>query len=592
MAQVEFIYNGITTVIQCDINEKMEDICKKFKIKNKLENKIIFYSYNGNIGINEKLTFVEFANSEDKNRKKMSILVFEENIDPIPRENDIIISNTIICPQCNENIKMDVKDYKINLHGCKNYHNIKDILLNEFEETQKIDRTKIICDQCKKNNKSKSFNNIFYKCLTCKQNICPLCKSQHEKTHKIINYDEKYYICDEHYENFVSYCELCEKNLCTLCEEHRDHPKILYLDALPNKNELIEKQEEFKTLIKQFDNDIDILIDILKEVKDKIDIYYKINENIINNYSNKLRNYETIYYLNQYLKNNTIYSDLENEINTQGIVNKFSSIFDIYSKMRVDEIDIEYYVKGQKEIRIFGETFANRYKNVCKLLIDDKEQELNENYSFGFFFATSRDTLQVKLKNISNIINAEKMFSFCFTLLSLPNISKWDTSKVTNMGSMFHYCSSLQFLPDISTWDTSRVTDMSYMFESCDSLLDLPDISKWNTSNVTSMENMFSGCQKLISFPDISKWNTSKVSYMNSMFSYCESLITLPDISKWDTSNVTDIRKMFSNCKELISLPDISKWNTSKLEYYSDMFYNTKESLIIPEKFKEKCVIY
>ena len=37
---------------------------------------------------------------------------------------------------------------------------------------------------------------------------------------------------------------------------------------------IIEKQEEFKTLIKQFDNDIDILIDILKEVKDKIDIYF------------------------------------------------------------------------------------------------------------------------------------------------------------------------------------------------------------------------------------------------------------------------------------------------------------------------------
>ena len=30
MAEVEFYFNGNITIIQCNINDKMEEICKKF----------------------------------------------------------------------------------------------------------------------------------------------------------------------------------------------------------------------------------------------------------------------------------------------------------------------------------------------------------------------------------------------------------------------------------------------------------------------------------------------------------------------------------------------------------------------------------
>ena len=46
---------------------------------------------------------------------------------------------------------------------------------------------------------------------------------------------------------------------------------------------------------------------------------------------------------------------------------------------------------------------------------------------------------------------------------------------------------------------------MEYMFNECDSLISLPDISKWNTSNISNMEFMFYSCNSLISLPDISK---------------------------------------------------------------------------------------
>ena len=44
MTQVEFSYNGVSTIVQCNLNEKMKDIFQKFKDKAQVGNKNIFYS--------------------------------------------------------------------------------------------------------------------------------------------------------------------------------------------------------------------------------------------------------------------------------------------------------------------------------------------------------------------------------------------------------------------------------------------------------------------------------------------------------------------------------------------------------------------
>ena len=191
MVEIEFIYNGVKTVVQISLDEKMKVAIQKFLDKVKENKNILYYSYSGKIGINEELTFSKIANSIDIERKKMCILVFEKEIDPYPIPNDIIKSKDVICPICKEIIKMDIKDYKIRLYECKNRHNIENILLDEFEETQNLELNKIICDICHKCNKSISYNNKFFKCNTCNKNICPLCNSNHDKSHKIIDYDEK-----------------------------------------------------------------------------------------------------------------------------------------------------------------------------------------------------------------------------------------------------------------------------------------------------------------------------------------------------------------------------------------------------------------
>ena len=46
------------------------------------------------------------------------------------------------------------------------------------------------------------------------------------------------------------------------------------------------------------------------------------------------------------------------------------------------------------------------------------------------------------------------------------------------MVGMFSFCSSLSSLPDISKWNTNNITDKSSMFYNCLSLLTLPDLSE------------------------------------------------------------------------------------------------------------------
>ena len=146
MAEVIFNLEGNLTIIQCDINDKMKDIINKFLIKINKQEDNLYYLYNGNT-IKYDLSFKEQANESDKIRKKMNILVINNNVN-----NNFIkqkISKEIICPECKENILIYIKNFRINLKGCKNNHIQNNILLYLFNETQKIDSSNIIRDICK-----------------------------------------------------------------------------------------------------------------------------------------------------------------------------------------------------------------------------------------------------------------------------------------------------------------------------------------------------------------------------------------------------------------------------------------------------------
>ena len=186
MIEAIFNYNGNETFLQCNINDKLLDVCKKFSNKISVEINQLYFLYGG-LDIDKNLYCYELMNNIDKKRGKMNILVYDKKRSTIINTDSKIKSKEIICPKCYDNCKIKMNNYKITLYGCKNEHVINNILLEEFNETQMIDESKIICSNCN-NNKSNVYNKEFYKCLICELNLCPLCKSIHDKNHKIINY--------------------------------------------------------------------------------------------------------------------------------------------------------------------------------------------------------------------------------------------------------------------------------------------------------------------------------------------------------------------------------------------------------------------
>ena len=292
--QIIFNYNGLETTIQSDYETKFNEIYKSFKSKTNTEQKILFFMYNGILIQNEESTFKEIANDEDKKRKKMNILVNE-----IEKEGEIqnspiecvIKSKNIICPKCKKDIKIKFDNYIISLFECKNKDRIDNIFLDKFDSTQNIDKSKIICHKCNKYNKANVHNNIFYRCNTCKFNLCPICYSNHYKDHKVIDYDDKNYICEKHNKAFTQYCQNCKENICIYCEQtHEEHKIISFGRLIPNENKLNNLLEPLKEGINKLFVDINDIIYKLNKIKKNFECYYNINESIIKNFNQEKLN--------------------------------------------------------------------------------------------------------------------------------------------------------------------------------------------------------------------------------------------------------------------------------------------------------------
>ena len=303
MAEVIFNFEGINTTIQCNIEEKMIDIIDKFKIKAEINdnNNNFFYLYNGS-SIRQELKFIEQANKLDKTRKKMNILVTKNDID---KQEDIkeIISKDIICPECYENILINIKEFKINLYGCKNEHIQENILLNIFEELNKINITHLKCNIC--NNKYKQIVDIdnFFICNKCDKNMCLICKSNHDKSHKIINYIDKKYVCKKHDESYTKYCKNCMEDICILCEnDHKAHDIFDLSKILISKNELEILMKGLSEAIHKFKFKINIMEKILNRMVIILETFYKVNNDIINNYDTSKRNFHKLENIN-FIKN-------------------------------------------------------------------------------------------------------------------------------------------------------------------------------------------------------------------------------------------------------------------------------------------------
>ena len=99
--------------------------------------------------------------------------------------------------------------------------------------------------------------------------------------------------------------------------------------------------------------------------------------------------------------------------------------------------------------------------------IEGKEYELMECYEIE---GNNNNKIEIKIKGIENVVNMGYMFEGCSSLLSLPDISKWNINNVNDIKCMFSGCSSLSNLNGIHKWNTTNITNMECLLEGCSSL--------------------------------------------------------------------------------------------------------------------------
>ena len=345
MSQVEFDYNNVKTIIQCNPNDKMKDIIKKFFIKVDTMESKVYFLYDGT-KLDEELTF----NEASKQKNKITVVVKEE-VSEKGSVSSLKKSKNIICPECNENARISIDGYKISLYECKNGHRIKDIQLNEFEKTQYIDQAKIICDICKNKNKSETFENKFFICFSCKMNLCPLCQSIHDKSHYILDYEQKDYICKEHYEAYIYYCSDCKKDICTLCENgHNGHKIITYGSIMPDAGAVKKELNNLKERIYEFKYGIKKIISKLNSLMENLDNYCKLYNDMLKNFDIRKRNYSILQNINDIKNyNNNLMKDITEIINDKNIKTKFKYIIDMGDKMAFKEKETSETINENEE---------------------------------------------------------------------------------------------------------------------------------------------------------------------------------------------------------------------------------------------------
>ena len=130
-----------------------------------------------------------------------------------------------------------------------------------------------------------------------------------------------------------------------------------------------------------------------------------------------------------------------------------------------------------------------------------------------------------------------------------------------------------------------NMKNISEMFKRCSSLISLPDISKWNTENISNMSSLFEGCSSLKSLPDITKWNLSNLYDYRRIFKGCTSLKEFPDISKFINKSVFNLTII----GQYHSLPEIKLEEDIKIVLFGEtgVGCNTLSKISIGEEFKD-----
>ena len=388
-----FIYKNQKIEIQSQKDQCMKDIFSTFSTKASKDVKDLFFLYNGKT-INETLKLGQINDKDNE----ITILA-NELVNDTQKEEVSSLEKNVLCPICGKICVININDYRITLNNCENNHYKNNILLENYKEIQNTIDFKVECNKCGKE-KNEIYGKKLYICCTCNINLCPLCQSNHNKGHIIIDYDIKDYTCSIHGERYILYCKDCNKNLCDMCElEHnKNHYFVHHREILPN-TEIKSNLENLKKIIDDFKKDSKKLIEFISETNYLMDIYYNLVKNIINSYQKKNRNYQILMNLNNLdISNQNIIKELSKILNEKDTEKKFSYIKTIYDKMNnYNEINKDI-INEEKKI---NNNIIYYNENIKDLKTLYEDSNYFEKVTLGaFFLCTNIDSLKLISKEI------------------------------------------------------------------------------------------------------------------------------------------------------------------------------------------------
>ena len=377
----------------------------------------------------------------------------------VEKINENLLNNInnkkIVCPICQENIFIELKDYKINLYNCQNGHKLE-YILEDFVKTQKN-----IKSESTENNDKLSINELKNKMNEFKQYINE---------------------CKEHIEEIINKLKNVKDNL-----ELYYNISSNYINNGENNNS--ESTQNIKEFIKY--NDI-----VLKDIKEII-----LDKNIENEIKKIMNIYEKMN--NKY--NNYIIAELEiNQDNLNENIRILNSFEQCKKEEEWEDEDDDCKCENEKEIKENCEIKINNeivpFSYFHKF---DKVGKYKIQYSFknnltrtSCMFQGCKELTNINLSNFKSddVTNMVSMFRDCYSLKNI-NLSNLNTLKVSDMSAMFYGCNSLIDI-NLSDFDTKNVINLSYMFYECSSLVNV-NISNFTIFKYTDTSNMFSKCSSL-----------------------------------------------------------------------------------------------
>ena len=247
--------------------------------------------------------------------------------------------------------------------------------------------------------------------------MCPTCNLRHDKKHNIINYDNQHYICSIHNNSYTFYCKSCNKNICIFCEkEHNEHEIISFGKEVEDIEKSKSINKKLREVLDIFKKNIEDIKNILDQIINKLEKYYNIAENIINNYDSRQLNYETIYNIKQFNKNEivNILKDINKEKNFQF---KWDKIYNIYDQLNYK--DIIYLGDGEDNKDIINLSDGGDNKDIINLKNSNKNDLITCKFMYNgmdmIINSSKSEKMDCVFDKFKNKVDGhEKSFIFLF----------------------------------------------------------------------------------------------------------------------------------------------------------------------------------